>query len=227
MKTSLFASALLILAIQACSPKVERFTVRGSVSDPVAAQPGSLVYLSGPEGAIDSTKVKDGAFSFVGAMDPARQLTVTLKYPGKDKWDDSFTVVFVPDAETICIDLDYPATVSGSPLTDEIAKFREELLSLYYDPRADLGEQEPGMDAEVQIEAERQAADSLYRVQMQKIIQFSRETYLANTGNALGRQALSLLISELPRAELDSLLALGGEAIRNDKQLRALIESKE
>lgn len=201
--------------------------MHGSISDPVAEQPGSMVYLSGPEGTVDSAKVKNGAFSFVGTIDPAKQLTVSLKFPGKDKWDDSFTVVFVPDSETIGIDLDYPPTVTGSPLTDEIAKFREELLSLYYDPRADLGEQEPGMDPEVQIEAERQAADSLYRIQMQKIIRFSRETYLANTDNALGRQALSLLVSELPRTELDSLIQLGGEAIRNDKQLKALIESKE
>lgn len=219
MKFRLFAAALLLLAMASCTSPRERFTVRGVVTDSLATVPGSIVYLLGPDGPVDSTFAKHGTFSFSGEQDPTKQFVVMLRFPGRDLYDDSFMAAFVPDSKLIGIDLDYPATVTGSPLTDAINAYNEKVMNLYYEHETDIGS--------FAMNGEQEVADSIYRAQIQKIVDLSRETYLANTDNALGLQAFSLLVSELGREELEELAAAGGEHIRNNEQLKALIEGKE
>lgn len=211
---------LVFLIMAACTPGRERFIVHGNVSDPLASEPGSMVYLSGPEGPMDSVAVKDGKFVFNGEKDRTKLLVVSLKFKGREQLDDRFTASFVPDSDTIGVDLDYPVAVTGSPLTDAIHAFREQVMDYYYEHDPSLGDIETGENEEQAI------ADSLYRLRMEKIISLSKDTYLANTDNALGMQALSLLLSELGREELQELVDQGGEFIRNDNQVKKIIESK-
>ena len=217
MKFKSFAAALLLLALAACTSPAERFKVRGIVSDTLAAMPESMVYIIGADGVADSVKVKDGTFSYSGCKDETKLYTVMLRFPGRTERDTRFIATFVPDSELINIDLDYPVTVTGSPLTDAVNSFQEQVMNLYYEQEEvspEGAEEDPAV------------ADSLYRARMQKIVSLSRETYLANTENVLGLQAISLLVTELDRAELEALLELGGESIRENKQLKELIESK-
>lgn len=213
-----FAALLLLLALGACDSAGERFTVRGNISDPLAEEPGSMVYLSGRNGPVDSARVRNGAFSFSGSIDKTKLYTVTLHFPGRSEWDERFTASFVPDAETISIDLDYPVTVTGSPLTEAINRYQEQVVNLYYEPGTDVGNFE--------LNGEQEVADSIRNEQMLKIVELSKATYMANTDNALGLQALSLLISELDREELEALVELGDAFIREDQQIKRLIESK-
>jgi hypothetical protein len=218
MRFRLPAAALLLLALAACTyTPAERFKVRGIVTDTLATLPGSLVYIIGADGVADSVKVKDGTFSYSGCKDETKLYTVVLRFPGRTERDTRFTAIFVPDSEVINIDLDYPVTVTGSPLTDAVNGFQEQVMNLYYEQEevsAEGAEEDPAV------------TDSLYRVRMQKIVTLSRDTYLANTENVLGLQAISLLVTELDREELEALIAQGGEFIRENKQLKELIESK-
>ena len=221
MKYSFSATLLLLLlATAACNTGRERFTVHGNISDPLASEPGSIVYLSGPQGILDSAAVKDGKFIFNGDKDRTKLLVISLKFIGREPLDDRFTASFVPDSDTIGVDLDYPVTVTGSPLTDAIHAFQEMVTEYYYEHVP-----EP-LDVEADENEEQALADSLYSLRMDKIISFSRDTYLANTDNALGMQALYLLLSELGREELEALVAQGGEFIRNDIRVQKIIESK-
>lgn len=221
MKYSFSVSLLLVfLFMAACTPGRERFTVHGNISDPLASEPGSMVYLSGPEGPMDSVAVKNGKFVLYGDKDRTKLLVVSLRFKGRDALDDRFTASFVPDSDTIGVDLDYPVAVTGSPLTDAIHAFREQVMDYYYEHDPALGDIETGENEEQTI------ADSLYKLRMDRIISLSKDTYLANTDNALGMQALSLLLSELGREELEELVAQGGEFIRNDSHIKKIIESK-
>jgi hypothetical protein len=141
-----------------------------------------------------------------------------LRFPDRDKYDDRYLVSFVPDAERISIDLDYPATVTGSPLTDAILNYRESVMNLFYEHETDIGS--------LSMNGQTDKADSIFQAQTRKIDELSRETYLANTDNVLGKQALTVLFNDLDTAELEALLAQGGEFIRNDEELKAMLKAK-
>ena len=213
-----FAAALpLLLLLGACDSTEGRFTVHGIITDELATAPGSMVYLIGQDGPVDSVKVKDTEFSFTGPIDKTKILTVTLRFPGRDEWDTRFTAAFVPDSELIGIDLDYPVTVTGSPLTDAVNEYQEQVLQLYYQPELDTES----------LELEGEELDAyILDTQMPKRVALSRQTYLANTDNALGLQAFSMLITELDREELEELFLQGGEVIQQNRKIKELIESK-
>ena len=85
MKYSFSVSLLLVfLFMAACTPGRERFTVHGNISDPLASEPGSMVYLSGPEGPMDSVAVKNGKFVLYGDKDRTKLLVVSLRFKGRD-----------------------------------------------------------------------------------------------------------------------------------------------
>ena len=218
MKIRITAALALLLALAACNRPSTRFTVSGTVTDTLARMPGSVVYLIGTEGPVDSAVVKGNSFTFKGEQDKTKQLIAILHFAGRDKYDDRFLVSFVPDAERIRIDLDYPATVTGSPLTDAITEFNEATMNLYYEHETDIGS--------LTMNGETEAADSIYRAQLRKIDNLSRETYLANTDNALGKLALGILFDDLEVSELEELMAQGADFIRNDESLNALLKTK-
>ena len=208
----------MLLALGACNRPATHFTVNGSIDDTLATAAGSMVYLIGSDGPLDSAIVNKGRFTFKGEIDSTKQMVVMLHYPDRDPYDDRFLVPFVPDTERISIDLDYPATVTGSPLTDAIQSYREAVLNLYYEHEMDIGSLTMNGDVE--------AADSIYKAQLRKIDDLSRETYLANTGNVLGKQALTQLFNDLEAPELEELLLQGAPFIKDDEELNSLLRIK-
>ena len=208
----------LLLALAACNRPATRYTVSGTVQDTLASLPGSMVYLIDADGPVDSVAVSKGTFQFKGHIDRTKQLVAMLHFPERDRYDDRFIVAFVPDAEHISINLDYPATVTGSPLTDAIMKYREQVLEFYYEHETDIGS--------FTMNGEVEAADSIYKAQLGKIDDLSRETYLANTDNVLGKQALTQLFDDLEASELEELMAKGSDFIKNDADLNSLLKIK-
>ena len=88
------------MLLSSCVSGTERFTVDGNIGDPLAAAPGSKVYLLGPDGweeALDSTSVKGGKFTFKGEIDKTTLLTAVLHYPGMDPFDSRNRVQFIPE----------------------------------------------------------------------------------------------------------------------------------
>ena len=211
------AFLLVAAAAAACIRDGEHFTVHGTLTDEAGSNPGSLVYLISQDGPVDSVGIKDGKFTFSGRIDKTRQLVAMLRYPGKDPYDERFIAVFVPDAKDIYIDLDYPATVTGSPLTDEISAYQEKASEIYYERESDIGS--------LSINGEQERADSIYKSQMKKIADLSRETFLANTDNVLGLQAFTMLIDELGPEELEQLAA-SSALVKENAEIQALLEGK-
>ena len=209
------------MLLSSCVSGTERFTVDGNIGDPLAASPGSKVYLLGPDGweeALDSTSVKGGKFTFKGEIDKTTLLTAVLHYPGMDPFDSRNRVQFIPDSENICIDLDYPAIVTGSPLTDARAHLHDAIIDLYRERESEIGELAMnGMQAQ---------ADSIYRLQMQRINDLCRSTYLRHTGDFVGLQALSILARSISGGELAELVSQGAPFIAEDPVIRDSLDSK-
>lgn len=218
MKYRRYILLLMLAATAACTTPPPTFTVHGSISDPLAAMPGSKVYLLGSNGPIDSVAVADGTFSFSGPIDKTISLAVFLRFPGRDRFDDRFTVRFVPDSQDISIDLDYPVTVTGSPLSDASAALLDGIMDLYYEREGEIGQ--------LAMSGDEASADSLYALQMQKIMDLCRQTYLEHTDDIVGLQAFSMLIEDLEPEELDALLELGAPFIREDETIAALMEAR-
>lgn len=218
MRFSKFVIPVLLAVAVACTKAPQKFTVHGTITDPVATMPGSMVYLLGANGPVDSVAVQDGSFSFTGLIDKQVSLAVFLRFPGRDRFDERFTVRFVPDAKDITIDLDYPVTVTGSPLSDANARLLDGIMELYYERESEIGE--------LALSGKEAEADSIYALQMQKIHQLCRLTYLEHTEDIVGLQAFSMLIDDLPYGELTALLEQGAEFIREDAGIAALMEEK-
>ena len=199
----------------------KRFTVRGNVADDLAAAPGSKVYLLGPGGwdePLDSTVVKGGKFTFKGDIDPTTILTAALRFRGREALDSRFKARFIPDTETIVIDLDYPETVTGSPLTDEMRRLQEGILELYRERESEIGE--------LAMNDRLAEADSIYRIQMQKIDDLCKYVYSLHTGDFVGLQALSILARSLSGPELAQLVSQGAPFIAEDPVIRDSLDAK-
>ena len=219
MKTKFLLIAALAALACSCTSHEPRFTVRGNVTDSLAFKPGSLVYLIGKDGPIDSCAVSSGGtFSFKGAIDKTSQLVVLLRFPDRDRYDNRFLVSFVPDAEQITVDLNYPATVTGSPLTDAINTFVEKVTDLYYEHDVDIGSLSMGGFYD--------AADSISRARSLKIKEYSRETFLAHTDDALGLQAFQILCEDSDIDEIEELLDQAAEFIREDENVQGVLKQK-
>ena len=219
MKNKFLAAAAFAVLVCACDSREQRFTVSGNVTDPLAQDPGSIVYLIDENGPVDSCKVSpDGTFTFKGDMDKTRQLVVLLRFPDRDRYDDRFLVSFVPDAEKITIDLDYPATVTGSPLTDAVNNFVEKVTDIFYERDTDIGSMSMGGFYE--------AADSLIQARTKKINDYSRETFLAHTDDVLGLQAFMNMCEDMDLDELDGLLSQGAEFIRENEDIKLTLSKR-
>ncbi|MCR5325193.1 MAG: AhpC/TSA family protein [Bacteroidales bacterium] len=219
MKNNILAIAALAILVCSCTSREQRFTVRGNITDSLAFQPGSIVYLISKEGPVDSCAVSPkGTFTFKGDQDKTRQLVTMLQFPGRDLYDERFLASFVPDAETITIDLDYPATVTGSPLTDAVNDFVEKVTELYYEHETNIGSLTMGGFYE--------AADSIIRVRTARINDLSRETFLAHTDDVLGMQAFMNLCSDMDIDQLEELLPQAADFIRENEEIQQILERK-
>lgn len=222
MRLNPIAAALSALAlIASCSLDSGRFTVRGNVADDLAAAPGSKVYLLGPGGwdePIDSTVVRGGKFTLKGNIDPTTILTAALRFRDREPLDNRFKARFIPDTETIVIDLDYPETVTGSPLTDRLRQLQEGILELYRERESEIGD--------LAMNDRLAEADSIYRIQMQRINDLCKSTYLEHTGDFVGLQALSILARSLDGPELAELVSRGAPFIAEDPVIRDSLDAK-
>ena len=218
MKFKTIFAVLSIAALAACTSPARHFTINGTVRDSLATRPGSRVLLLSEGAILDSAKVKDTGFTFTGKADTTAVYTIMLDYPGRNRRDDRFSASFIPEAGVISIDLDLPATVTGSRLSDALNKLQEDIMTTYYERESEIGELSmSGRNAE---------ADSLYQLQMQKIMDICRKAYADNSGNAVGMEALMMLSQETDYDEFSALVAQGSDFIRNNEDIKSRLEVK-
>ena len=118
----LFVLAAAMALVMACS-STPKCTIKGAVSSQLDS-----VWLVDMEGnPIDSCAVKDGAFTFTTDRNTNSVVVIMPK-------DESARLPLIPDAKEIQVSIgDGPATVTGSPLTDELQDLQKWIMQQFND----------------------------------------------------------------------------------------------
>ena len=189
---ALVLGAAAIASTTACNGS--QCKVNGTVSGFDELSDAIILVREGRE-VIDTLAVEDGAFSYTCAIDPAKAYILMLK--GKEDKSVAGYARFISDSKAVNINLAEESEVTGSPLTDLMAKVMEDAEAAY-------GEEE------------NEAA--YYEV--------LKNAYKENATNAVGIDLFSNLAYDLPLAEFDEFLAMGCDAIKNNEQYTKMRVSK-
>lgn len=196
------------MAAAFCACKLDKCTLHGVVT----SQLDSL-WLIDPEGnPIDSCAVQDGAFTFTTERSTTSVCGIMSK-------DESVRIPFIPDVKDILVTLgDGPATVTGSPLSEEYNSLQQWLLQQFNDANEKAmrlikdGKSEEG--ATVMQEMHKTLADHC------------KEVYLKHIDDPVGDQAMIFLMDGvIPDEEFIELYQMGGDLIKNDANLGGYYES--
>ena len=214
MKRILFAlMALAVLA--ACNENNDNVcTISGTMTDPVDTV--RLVDMSGK--VLDVAAVTDGAFALKCEIDPETGVSI-LRGPvplGEVCYIEEAMgyapVALIPDVKEISVTItDSVSVVSGSPLSQEIQEYQKWAMDTFF---GNMENSMALMEAGDSI-----AAENVYAEGMRLIADHSREVYQAHKADAIGSQALGLLIDFVDEDEFITLYEQGGKAVKADTQL--------
>ena len=211
MKRILFALVALAM-LCACNENV--CTISGTLTDPVDSV--RLVDMSGQ--LLDVAAVTDGTFALKCEIDPETGVSI-LRGPlpsGEVCYVDEAMgyapVSLIPDAKEITVTItDSVPVVSGSPLSQEIQEYQKWAMDTFF------GNMENSMA--LMESGDSIAAENVYAEGMRLIADHSREVYQAHKADAIGAQALGLLIDFVDEDEFITLYEQGGKAVKADTQL--------
>ena len=216
MKRILFA-LMALAALCACNDNV--CTISGTLTDPVDSV--RLVDISGA--VLDVATVKDGAFTLKCEIDPEMGVSIIRgALPTEDSYYSEGSIYYdpiplIPDVKKITVDIaDGESKITGSPLSQEIQDFQQWAMDTYL------------KDVET-ISALEEAGDSIGVMKTSdelanKMATRCREVYQAHKDDAIGAQALGLLIEFADEDEFIALYEQGGKAVKADASLGGYYE---
>ena len=214
MKRILFALvALAVLA--ACNEKNDNVcTISGTLTDSVDTV--RLVDMSGK--VLDVAAVTDGTFALKCEIDHETGVSILRgPVPSGDvcyveEARGYAPVALIPDVREISVTItDSVPVVSGSPLSQEIQEYQQWSMDTFF---GNVENYTALMETGDSI-----AAENVYAEGMRLIADRSREVYQAHKADAIGAQALGLLIDLVDEDEFITLFEQGGKAVKADTQL--------
>lgn len=219
MKRILFA--LMALAVLcACNENNDNVcTISGTLTDPVDSV--RLVDMSGQ--LLDVAAVTDGSFVLKCEIDPETGVSI-LRGPlpsGEVCYEEEAMgygpISLIPDAKEISVTItDSVPFVSGSPLSQEIQEYQKWAMDTFF------GNMENSMA--LMESGDSIAAENVYAEGMRLIADHSREVYQAHKNDAIGAQALNLLVEFADEDEFIALFEQGGKAVKADAGLAGYYE---
>lgn len=197
----------IVLSISAiCSCGQQICTIRGEISDPV----DSVRLFSMKGSLVDQCAVTDGAFTLTCEIDSENGVSVS-------RGENYDPISLIPDTKEIIITMDEgKPVVSGSPLSNELQELQQWALSTFM---------ENSMKAMSLIEAgDQKGADAINAEMHKTIASHCREIYLNHKTDALGMQAMTLMMMDLDEDEFMELYEQGGKVIQEDAQIGGYYE---
>lgn len=201
-KISLFFVSLL--AVMSCGSKV--CTIKGSFTDPVDSV--SLVNTTGD--VIDNCILADGSFTLKCEIDPKTFVCVMRGNSGSP-------IPLIPDVKEINLSIEEgKPVISGSPLSTELQEFQNWVIDAFMEnnakalPLIDAGDQE--------------AADALSDNMHKKIAARSKEVYLNHKSDALGLQAMFIMMEDIDADEFIALYEQADKFIQADGKIGGYYE---
>ena len=203
---ALFLLAIAFPLVTACT-FTPQCTIKGTVTSDLDA-----VWLYDMEQhPIDSCAVQNGTFTFTCDRNTASVVTIFSK-------DESVRLPLIPDAEEIQVTLgDGGATVTGSPLSEELQNLQKWLLQQY----TEANEKAMGFYADGKSEE-----GAAVMEEMQKTLaSHCKEVYLKHAQDPIGIQAMGMLMLYIPKEEFIELYESGSDLIKNDANIGGYYES--
>ena len=205
LSKSLLAASFLIGAV-ACSSN-RTCTITGSVSP----QPDSVYLVDNAGKRLDATAVHEGAFTLTCERNSLSGISV-ITVPKGDP------VPLIPDSKEITVKIeDGIATVSGSPLSEELQKLQQWIMNhfmSYNDKATALAES--GDEA---------GSEALFEEMHKAMADHCKAVYLDHLQDPVGVQAMHILASDATDEEFISLYEQGGECIHADAKIAGRYES--
>ena len=196
--------ALSVSAICSCGHQV--CTIKGEISDLI----DTVRLFSMPGSLVDLCAVSDGAFTLTCEIDPENVVSVS-------RGENYDPISLIPDTKEIFITMDEgKPVVSGSPLSRELQELQQWALSTFM---------ENNMKAMSLIEAgDQQSADAMMAQMHKTIASHCREIYINHKTDALGIQAMTLMMMDLDEDDFIELYEQGGKVIQEDAQIGGYYE---
>ena len=216
MKRILFALVALAM-LCACNENV--CTISGTLTDPVDSV--RLVSISGD--VLDVATVNNGSFTLKCAIDPETGVSIIRgAMPSEEQYYSEDAVQYdpislIPDAKRIKVTIvDGQTEIKGSPLSQEIHDFQQWALDTYLSDVETISALEQARDSIEIMKTSEELAN--------KMATRCREVYQAHKNDAIGAQALGLLIEFADEDEFIALYEQGGEAVKDDVSLGGYYE---
>lgn len=203
--TLILATAMLFATACTSTPKC---TIHGVV----ASKLDSLWLIDAEQNPVDSCVVQDGTFTFTTDQSTTLVCGIMSK-------DQSISIPLIPDVKDIQVTLgDGPASVTGSPLTEEYTSLQQWLLQQYNDAS------EKAMGLIKDGKSEEGAA--VMKEMRKTLADHCKELYLNHLEDPVGNQAMTFLMDGvIPDEEFIDLYNMGGDLIKNDASLGGYYES--
>jgi len=195
------------MAVAVCACKPNTSTIHGVVT----SQLDSL-WLIGAEGnPVDSCAVQDGTFTFSTERSTTSICGIWSK-------DESIRIPVIPEAKDIEVIIgDGPATVTGSPLTEEYNSLQQWLLQQFNDANDKA--------MELIKDGKSEEGTAVMKEMKQMLADHCKEVYLKHLEDPLGIQAMTFLIDAVPDEEFIELYNMGSDLVKNDASIGGYYES--
>ncbi len=214
MKKLLIVLAVWAALAQGCTPKGS-YVLKGTVKDSLATLPGAAIVITDmASGEKDTVAIENGSFSLTGTADITSCKQVMLAFIDAPAVKHKLYASFIPEEGTIKLDLDN-RTVKGGAVNKSMESLAERSKILIDTLMAKYEKLNAGKILETEFEE----AEKAY-------IEVTKDAVRSNPDNYVGLNALREIIYDIDLAELDELLSLCSDFIRNDAKVSRIRELK-
>ena len=221
MKKFLLLVPVLALAIS-CGPRGNTYFIKGPVTDSLANDPAAKVSLMHSDGTVDDAFIAKGKFTFSGEASNEDLCRIALMIGDKPAGRGEYSASFIPEKGVIKIDLSKESVVTGGKLNKALTAYNTQIRDIVTDFQAKVAALVDSLGQSGAVDAVMELQDET----IDKVDALSKSVFNDNTDNAVGLAALSNFIHDLSSDELDDYLSRAGDFIKNDKDVKSLLESK-
>ena len=214
MKRLLFF-VMTLTVLCACNDNM--CTISGTLTDPVDTV--RLVSMTGE--LLDVAAVNNGQFTLKCEMNSETGVSVLRGVPSYEDPEEGYDpIALIPDTKKIKVAVtDGVTVVSGSPLSEELQEFQQWSMNTFFE---NLEKIMALVEADDTI-----GADKLNAEMSDQMASHCREVYLQHTKDALGVQALGMLLDWERDMDKEDFLALyeqGGNAVKENAEIGGYYE---
>lgn len=205
----ILAAVAILAALSSC--KAKTCTITGTVDDPSLENAVAMLLEDVDSAkALDECTIKDGSFTLKCPIDPGKSYAVKID-------EDMPPVVLVPDVKKISVKAGDEPAVEGSPLSTDIQATQTMIMDTFNDYNSrSMGLLESGDG-----DGASALMDEMYDVLKDKCL----EVYEKHLDDAVGVQALSIIMQDLKKDQFNELYAKGGQAVKEARYIKEYYDS--